>query len=193
MKFRPIFAAILALATPAAASTLPIPRAGTTILWADGGTWTVTAADHAGMDVAATGPNGARDAIRIVDGVFPHRQDGQTTTYDAAQLAALRPLESGRVVNFLADETGPAGASRWLIHVAIAGRETIETPAGRFEVLLVENHRRSPEPYSTQRESLVEWSVAVALGLPVAMRAWSLVEGRAVMTLERKAVAIGLP
>ncbi|BBK44103.1 hypothetical protein STVA_41230 [Allostella vacuolata] len=182
------------LAHPAAAQPIASPAIGTVVTWnAPGAVWTVTGSDAAGIEIAAAAPGGARNPLRIVGGLFPSAEGGHDTRFDAARLATLPPLEPGRVVTFDAEETGPDGTARWFVHVAVTARQTVEVPAGRFDVVVIEHHRRGTAADGTAAESLTEWQVAPALGLPVAMRSWRLADGQQQPTLDLQAVEIRLP
>ncbi|BBK38662.1 hypothetical protein STAQ_37400 [Allostella sp. ATCC 35155] len=186
-------AAALLAATAAAAEP---PAVGTRILWQDmdaalpGPTWTVTAAGPDMVEVAETDAGTLR-RIRIAAGLFPARTaDGAATRFDRTRLAALPPLEPGRVVTFDAVEDGPAGSARWFVHVAVAERRIEATPAGAHPALAIEHHRRGTGPDGRPLETVTEWAVAPALGLPVAIRTWRLAEGRAILVGDRRALAV---
>lgn len=185
-----------ALALAAAPAVAQVPAVGTRILWQDmaaalpGPTWTVTAAGPDGIAVAVTDAGSLR-RMEITRGLFPTlAPDGAATAFDPARLAALAPLEPGRVTTFDAVEEGPAGIARWFVHVAVAERRMEETPAGRFPVLAVEHHRRGTAADGRPAETLEEWAIAPAIGLPVAIRAWRLADGRSILVHDRRALAL---
>lgn len=186
-------AAILVAATAAAAEP---PAVGSRILWQNmyaalpGPTWTVTAAGPDQIDVAETDAGTLR-RIRIAAGLFlALTADGTATRFDRTRLAALPPLEPGRVVTFDAVEDGPAGTARWFVHVAVTDRRTEATPAGAHPVLAIEHHRRGTGPDGRPAETVTEWAIAPALGLPIAMRGWRIAEGRAVLVHDHRALAV---
>lgn len=199
-RFRAGLAAVfLAPGLPAAAAdALPAPPSGTTIVWAEPGdprpvmTWTVTGSAGGVVEIVER-DDGSERGVAIADGIFPLRQGGGTARFDRARLEALRPLEPARVATFDAEETGPEGTARWFVHVAVTDRLAIEVPAGRFEVVVVEHHRRGTDADGAAAESVAEWSVAPAIGLPVAMRAWRIAGGRPELTADLRAAAIRLP
>ena len=186
-------AGALLAATVAAADP---PTVGTRILWQDmgaalpGPTWTVTAAGPETVEVAETDAGTLRH-LRIAAGLFPAlAADGTATRFDPARLATLPPLEPGRVTTFDAVEDGPAGAARWFVHVAVADRRIEETPAGPHPAIVVEHHRRGTGPDGRPAETLTEWAIAPAVGLPVAIRAWRLADGRSTLIGDRRALAV---
>lgn len=186
-------AAVLLAASAAAASP---PAVGTRIVWQDaaaalpGPTWTVVAAGPDLVDVTETDAGTVR-RLRLVAGLFPTlAADGTVTRFDAARLAGLAPLEPGRVTTFDAVEHGPAGGARWFVHVAVANRRVEPTPAGPIPVLAIEHHRRGTGSDGQPAKTLTEWAWAPAIGLPVAIRAWQLADGRATLVDDRRALAV---
>ena len=186
-----MLAALLSTAAPVRADAIPEARVGTEIVWAEADAalpadrWTVTAVAGTTVEIDEMA-SGIPRKLEIAHGVFPA---GATARFDRSRLAALPPLEPGRVVTFDAEE----GAARWFVHVAVTGRHEIEVPAGRFDVVVVEHHRRGTASDGSAAETLTEWSVALAIGLPVAIRAWRLSDGRAEQTLARRAAMVRLP
>ncbi|WP_374449775.1 hypothetical protein [Stella sp.] len=189
-------AAALLAATAAAAEP---PAVGTRILWQDAGaalpgpTWTVAAAGPEIVEVSETDAGTLR-RLRIAAGLFPAlAADGTATRFDPARLAALPPLEPGRVVTFDAIEDSPVGTARWFVHVAVAERRVEATPAGPHPVVAVEHHRRGTGPDGRPAETLTEWAIAPAVGLPVAIRVWRLADGRSTLIAHRRALAVLRP
>jgi hypothetical protein len=181
-----ILAFLAALLTAAAveAGDIAAPRPGTAVAFAaaDTGpiveTWTVTGGDGRDLAVEVRGDDGTVRTMAIARGIFPVRDGERTETADTAQLDALRPFARGRVAMFPSEERGPEGVARWMVHVGIADRRMVETPAGVFDAIVVEHHRRGKDAAGRPIETLVEWSIATGLGLPVAMRAWAIADGR---------------
>lgn len=188
-----VTAATLLAATAAAAEP---PVVGSRILWQDtdaalpGPTWTVTAAGPDMVEVAETDAGTLR-RMRIAAGLFPAlAADGTATRFDRTRLAALPPLEPGRIVTFDAVDEGPAGTARWFVHVAVAERRIEATPAGAHPVLAIEHHRRGTGPEGRPAETVTEWAIAPTLGLPVAIRNWRIADGRAILVSDRRALAV---
>lgn len=189
-----MLAALLSATAPAQADAIPEARVGTEIVWTEAGTalpagrWTVTAVVGETVEIDELA-SGIPRKLGIAHGIFPLGPAGAAARFDRSRLAALPPLEPGRVVTFDAEE----GAARWFVHVAVTGRHAIEVPAGRFEVVVVEHHRRGTASDGSAAETLTEWSVAPAIGLPVAIRAWRLSAGRSEQTLDRRAAIVRRP
>lgn len=174
----------LMLAFPAGAGDVAMARPGTVVSFAgaDSGavveTWTVTGNDGRDVTVEVRGDDGKSRTLAIARGIFPARDGDRSETVDMAALDGLRPFAKGRVAMFPTEERGPEGVAKWHVHVGIGDRRMVETPAGSFDAIIVEHHRRGTDAAGRKIETLVEWSVATGLGLPVAMRAWAIADGR---------------
>ncbi len=190
--------ALVALTLPVLADEIPPARQGTRIVWAEPGdprpamTWTVTGAGGGIVDISEE-TAGAERPVRIADGVFPIRRGDGAARFDRGRLAALRPLEPARIVTFDAEEADPHGIARWFVHVTVTDRHAIQVPAGRFEVVMIEHHRRGTGGNGVPAETIVEWSVAPAIGLPVMIRTWRIEDGRPELTGDLRAAAIHVP
>ncbi|MGE0724863.1 MAG: hypothetical protein AB7O45_10835 [Alphaproteobacteria bacterium] len=173
-----------ALVPAARAGDIAAPRPGTSVAFAatDAGavveTWTVTGVDGRDITVEVRGDDGSTRTMTIARGLFPARDGARTETFDGAALDRLRPLEQGRVAQFASEERGPEGIATWQVHVGVADRRMVETRAGEFDAIVIEHHRRGKDAAGRPIETLVEWSIATGIGLPVAMRAWAIANGK---------------
>ncbi len=161
---------VLTLAVPARAGDVATPRPGTSVSFAgaDSGavveTWTVTGNDGRDVTVEVRGDDGKSRTLAIARGIFPARDGDRSETVDLAALDGLRPFAKGRVAMFATEERGPEGVAKWRVHVGVGERRMVETPAGMFDAIVIEHHRRGTDPAGRKIETLVEWSVATGLG-----------------------------